>query len=309
VTVGSPLAGEFTSTEETVQTVTIANTALGEAGAHVTSPVTGRIVRWRTKGGFGAFKGMFRLRVLRPTTGGEFIGAGTSAPQTLSGSPVTFPANMPIQAGDLIGLDDTSKSDVIAFGGPFLGSSGTLWRPQVGEGSISGPGEPEGPSVEYGFNADVQPAPGLIIISPTLGPVSGGTAVTIAGHNFEGVTGVNFGSSPASNFTVGSENAVSAVSPSTAQPGVVDVTVTAAGGTSATTPGDQFTYTAGPGHCVVPKLIGKTLKASRRKLRKANCRLGKVKGKKSKTAKVITQRPKPRKVLPAGSKVKVKLSG
>jgi hypothetical protein len=63
-------------------------------------------------------------------------------------------------------------------------------------------------------------------------------------------------------------------------------------------------------HCVVPKVKGKTLKAAKKKLRAANCRLGSVTKEKSVTAatgKVVKQGPKPGKVLAAGAKVRVKL--
>ena len=64
---------------------------------------------------------------------------------------------------------------------------------------------------------------------------------------------------------------------------------------------DSFTYTA----CVVPKVKGKRLRAGKRKLRRADCKLGKVKGPRS--GKVKKQRPKPGTVLPPGSTVKVTL--
>ena len=41
--------------------------------------------------------------------------------------------------------------------------------------------------------------------------------------------------------------------------------------------------------CVVPRLKGKSLKADRKKLAKAGCKLGKVKGRKSASAKVTKQ--------------------
>jgi len=62
-------------------------------------------------------------------------------------------------------------------------------------------------------------------------------------------------------------------------------------------------------HCVVPKLQGKSLKVDRKKLREAGCKLGKVKGKKSRSAKVAKQSPKPGTVLAPGAKVNVKLGG
>ena len=61
--------------------------------------------------------------------------------------------------------------------------------------------------------------------------------------------------------------------------------------------------------CVVPKLKGRSLKADRKRLVTVGCRLGKVMGRKSASAKVTKQSPKPGSLLPLGTKVNVKLSG
>jgi hypothetical protein len=61
--------------------------------------------------------------------------------------------------------------------------------------------------------------------------------------------------------------------------------------------------------CLVPKLKGKKLKRDRKALKKANCALGKIKGPKGKSVKVIKQSVKPGTVLDAGSKVKIKTKG
>ena len=58
-------------------------------------------------------------------------------------------------------------------------------------------------------------------------------------------------------------------------------------------------------HCVVPKLKGKKIKAARKTLTKADCRLGKVKGHKGKSVKVKKQGPKPGEVLAPDGKVGV----
>ncbi|HEU5062663.1 MAG TPA: PASTA domain-containing protein [Solirubrobacterales bacterium] len=63
--------------------------------------------------------------------------------------------------------------------------------------------------------------------------------------------------------------------------------------------------------CIVPKLKGKKVKAARKALRKANCKVGKVKrsfSSKFKKGRVMKQRPKPGKVLAAGAKVRIKVS-
>lgn len=78
-------------------------------------------------------------------------------------------------------------------------------------------------------------------ISPTSGPSTGGTSVTISGTNFTGTTQVLFGGTPAASFIVNSDSSITAVSPAHAA-GTVDITVTTPGGTSATSPLDQFTF-------------------------------------------------------------------
>ena len=78
-------------------------------------------------------------------------------------------------------------------------------------------------------------------ISPATGPPPGGTSVTITGTDFSNATAVDFGSTPATNFTIGSSTSITATAP--AGTGTVDVTVTAPDGTSATSSADQYTYT------------------------------------------------------------------
>ena len=81
-------------------------------------------------------------------------------------------------------------------------------------------------------------------ISPSQGPAAGGTPATITGANLTNATAVKFGTVAATSFTVSSATQIVATSPPGT--GVVDVTVTTAGGTSATLPADQFSYAAGP---------------------------------------------------------------
>ena len=85
----------------------------------------------------------------------------------------------------------------------------------------------------------IVPLPTVTAISPTDGPISGGTPVIITGTNLTGATVVDFGSTPAS-FTVGSANSIIAISP--VGLGTVDITVTTPGGTSPLGAQDQFTY-------------------------------------------------------------------
>ncbi len=88
------------------------------------------------------------------------------------------------------------------------------------------------------------PPPQVTMISPTSGPAAGGTPVTVTGTNLNGATAVDFGTVPASGFSCASTSC--SVSSPSHQPGQVDVTVTTAGGTSATTAADRFTYQSPP---------------------------------------------------------------
>lgn len=89
------------------------------------------------------------------------------------------------------------------------------------------------------------PLPTVASVSPSTGPNSGGTTVTIRGTHFDvGVLGVSFGDTPASSFAYASPTVVTATAPPEPD-GMVDITVKTFGGTSATTSADTFTY-AGP---------------------------------------------------------------
>jgi len=79
-------------------------------------------------------------------------------------------------------------------------------------------------------------------ISPNAGPMAGGTTVTITGTNLAGITAVKFGNFAAtiqSNSNTATQIVV--ISPANAA-GTVDITVTTANGTSATSSADQFAY-------------------------------------------------------------------
>ncbi|MCL4414504.1 MAG: IPT/TIG domain-containing protein, partial [Actinobacteria bacterium] len=80
-------------------------------------------------------------------------------------------------------------------------------------------------------------SPTVTAISPTSGPTSGGTTVTVTGTNFTGATAVDFGTTAAKSFSVVSSTGLSAVSP--AGTGTVDITVTTPTGTSATSSADR----------------------------------------------------------------------
>ena len=80
-------------------------------------------------------------------------------------------------------------------------------------------------------------------ISPGSGPAAGGTTVTITGTDLASATAVKFGGVAA---TISSDTATQIVATSPAGTGTVDVTVTTAGGTSATSSSRPVHVSAAP---------------------------------------------------------------
>ena len=96
----------------------------------------------------------------------------------------------------------------------------------------------------FGINAaacTVYTSPVITRVTPAAGPIFGGTRVTITGSGLCNTLSVKFGSTAATVFAGVSDTQVTATSPAHAA-GVVDVTVTTSGGTSAISGGDKFRY-------------------------------------------------------------------
>lgn len=282
--------------------------ALSGEGALVQSPVNGVVVKWRFAAGLHT-SAEYMLQVLKRGSGLSFTPTASSVPVIAAGAGVeTFDSSLPIEVGDYIGIRMSGE----AWLGAHEGGSVASFAPPIGEEGSTGFEYP----YEVEFNAEVQPRPTVILLAPGSGPAGGGTAVKVAGTDFTGVTAVRFGGVPASSFTVEANNKLTAVAPA-ASPGVVDVSVTTSAGTSPATEDDRFEYTAPAAplgntspHCVVPKLEGKTLKAAKKRARKANCRIGAVRkraGATAKTGQVVKQRPAAGRVRGAGAGIVVTL--
>lgn len=76
------------------------------------------------------------------------------------------------------------------------------------------------------------PAPTVTSVSPSTGPVAGGSSITITGANFTGATGVTIGGVAATGFTVNSSTSITATVPAGAS-GTASVVVTTAVGSNA----------------------------------------------------------------------------
>jgi large repetitive protein len=71
---------------------------------------------------------------------------------------------------------------------------------------------------------------------------AGGDSVEITGSGFSGATAVNFGTTPATSFTLNSDTSITAVAPAGTSGTTVDITVVTPAGTSATSAADQLSY-------------------------------------------------------------------
>ena len=106
------------------------------------------------------------------------------------------------------------------------------------------PGAPKAPALFLSPTTGEPTVPEVGAISPTHGPVSGGTAVTVTGLNFStapGATSVDFGTKPSPSVTCSSATTCVAVTPKTSTAGPVDVTVIVDGAKSIDDAG-HFTY-------------------------------------------------------------------
>ncbi len=132
---------------------------------------------------------------------------------------------------------------VLTSGGGFTPTPGQTFRVMTCETACTGTFA----SVSINYDALYNPTDVTVVALPTVtalqpptGPEGGGTTVIITGTGFTGATAVAFGATPATSFTVDLDTQITAVSPPGT--GTVDVTVTAGGVTSRTSPADQFTY-------------------------------------------------------------------
>lgn len=132
------------------------------ADSSYAASASGTIVAWRIASGSAGNK--VKLRVLRPAGGGKYTAVASSATESTSGnssSPDQFAANIPIKAGDVIGLDNSSSALIFKTG--VLGAFPEFWTPVLADGgSPSAPAPPVGTSsngYQLQIDAYVQPAP------------------------------------------------------------------------------------------------------------------------------------------------------
>jgi hypothetical protein len=99
--------------------------------------------------------------------------------------------------------------------------------------------------------------PAVTGISPTSGPTTGNTTVTVTGTGFTGATAVAFGSLAAKSFTVVSDTSLTAVSPAHSA-STHAIVVTTPSGTSKAVAAADFTYVVGPAVTSISPTSGPT---------------------------------------------------
>jgi subtilase family serine protease len=170
------------------------------------------------------------------------------------------PSAGPLAGGTAVTITGTNLLDVtaVSFGGTAASLSGLVYNSN-GTLTIASPahaantldvtvttaGGTSATSAADQFT--YQAVPSILSISPSVGPLAGGTSVTLTGANLSGITAVLFGSKPAAlaTLTYNPNGSITITSPAHTA-GMVDVTVATPGGTSTTSSGDQFTYTSRP---------------------------------------------------------------
>jgi len=281
----------------------------GASAATFTVPAAGVITSWSNQAPEGLGQEL-TFKVFRPAGAGPlyptFQVVGQDGPRSLTPNAVnTFPVEIPVKAGDLIGDNDvnaatvpnayllktSSAADVIYWkGGSSLPGAGTFEATKAEAGS------------RMNVSATLLAAPTISSLSPRKGPAKGHTAITITGSEFAHVKSVLVGSVPVP-FSVVSETEITATTAAGVAGFPTPVTVTTIAGNATT----AFNYEP---DCKVPKLEDRTLKSAKRALLNAHCRPGKVtreRGVSAKSGKVVKQGLEPGASRPGGAKVSLKL--
>jgi hypothetical protein len=138
----TPCSGEFDLIQASVS-----------SGTSYVIPHDGRIVSWTTRGGGGSAS----LKIFRKLAGAfEYQVIAHEGPHALSFGPNTFPANIPVKGGDLIGLYASSVPNCLfdaASEVTFLYLDGNL-----ADGASSNFNDDGGPGFRVNVSAELDPS-------------------------------------------------------------------------------------------------------------------------------------------------------
>ena len=305
ITIGSDLTGTV-SADNGCEGQSCTRLLVSVNGVGQSSPVDGVVVRWRAVG-----QGIVRLRLARPDTGATWRAGPASEfvafpPGSERGEWAT---RLPIAAGDFLGVDAGVRSGVFVAARcncpdpRFPGTATTaFWLPLLEDGQVRQPFatttglealvnvDVESDADHDGFGDDTQDC------APADAAVHDTCAATPAPRP----------SSPASPApAAGTPPQPPATGPTPASP---TPPAPATPGAPASPPATSPRRTAA--RCRVPNLRGRTLAAARRALRARNCRLGavtRVRARGVARGRVLSHRPRAGRVLPAGTRVHVRV--
>jgi hypothetical protein len=238
VAFGAVLAPSFTVNSDTSITATAPVQAVGTVDVTVSTPAGTSPTSPADQYSYTAAPSLPAVTGISPSSGPT--GGGTTV--TLSGSGFTGATAVVFGTANATAFTVSSDTSLTATAPPQ--AAGTVDITVTTAAGISSTTSAD----RYTFTAT---APAVTAITPTSGPTSGGTVVTVSGSNFNGATAVKFGMVAATSFTVLSATQITAVAPAQAA-GTVDVTVTTPYGTSATSGADRFTYST----VAVPSVTG-----------------------------------------------------
>ncbi len=101
-----------------------------------------------------------------------------------------------------------------------------------------------------------RPPPSISAVTPSSGPIAGGTAVTIKGEHFSGIRKVLFGAAAGANLRLASSSTLVVTAPARRSVETADVTVVGAYGASRVVRADRFTWLAPPVVAAPPEVTG-----------------------------------------------------
>lgn len=227
VTIGGGAASGVTIVDDNTITATTPSGILGAADVAVTTP-----------SGTGTGVGLFTYvpppptvtaigPTNGPTAGGTFV--------TITGNYFTGATAVTIGGTPVTSFNVTGPNSITAITAPHAAGVAL----DVVVTTPYGIGTGVDPMSKYTYGT---PPPTVFSVSPALGPIAGGTPITIGGADFTGATSVTIGGSSVA-FTVVDASHITATTPPHAE-GSVNVTVTTPIGTG--TGVSLFTYTPPP---------------------------------------------------------------
>ncbi|MGB8308511.1 MAG: PKD domain-containing protein [Methanoregula sp.] len=160
---------------------------------------------------------------------------------TSTGSPTTWDWNF--------GDGDSSNNENPSY---VYTTAGTYYvQLTIGDGGVL-PGSTSTQTTPITVTGGTNSLPVVTSISPTYGPISTGTTITITGTGFTGATGVTVGGTAAIDVVVVSSTEITATTPASSTAGPVDVIVSTPEGTSTAVAGDKYNFAAAATSIPVP---------------------------------------------------------